>query len=74
VAEPALELAWRDGHLCDPAGGRWDAFGRSDRPDRADLPFVRSGVEKWFAWSGIFPGAPLWAPAQSAREPQSAKE
>jgi hypothetical protein len=46
----------------DATGSRWDLFGTavSGPLAGAHLPYVWGGIQKWFNWSNLQPGAELW--------------
>lgn len=55
-----LDLTWDGPHLVDnDTGGRWSELGMPVDGGEP-LAYVRSGIEKWHAWSGIFPDARLY--------------
>lgn len=57
-----LDLHWDGAQLTDAHGsGRWTELGVPTGGYHGQpLDFVRGGLEKWHAWSGIFPDAPLY--------------
>jgi hypothetical protein len=63
-----LTFEWADessGLLGDvETGSRWDLFGRALEGELAEsqLRFAWSGIQKWFNWSNLAPGAPIWSP------------
>jgi hypothetical protein len=62
-SEEDLQLTMEGDALVEPTTGRsWDVLGRpTGAIDAPRLQYLRSGVEKWHALSGLKPNLELWA-------------
>jgi hypothetical protein len=69
VSEEVLTFSWNPSAV-DGAptivGGEttWDLFGSAidGRLTGAHLRYVWGGIQKWFNWSNLAPGSPIWSP------------